>query len=165
MSDIAKAAGISRQALYLHFPSRADLLIATVRYLDEVLKVDDRLADSRAATDGDTRLGAFIAAWGGYIPQIYGVARALMAMQDSDPEARQAWTDRLSAIRHGCAAAVSALAADGALRADLTEEQGTDLLWSLLSVRMWEHLVRDCGWSQETYEAEILRVARLALIG
>jgi len=88
-----------------------------------------------------------------------------MAMQDSDPEARQAWSDRLTAIRHGCAAAVSALAADGALRADLTEGQGTDLLWSLLSVRMWEHLVRDCGWSQEAYEAEILRLARLALIG
>ncbi|MBL4878008.1 MAG: helix-turn-helix transcriptional regulator, partial [Hyphomonas sp.] len=26
MSDIAKAAGISRQAVYLHFPTRADLL-------------------------------------------------------------------------------------------------------------------------------------------
>ena len=28
MSDIAKAVGISRQALYLHYPNRADLLIA-----------------------------------------------------------------------------------------------------------------------------------------
>jgi AcrR family transcriptional regulator len=33
MSDIAKAVGISRQALYLHFPTRAALLIATTRHL------------------------------------------------------------------------------------------------------------------------------------
>lgn len=29
MTDIAKGAGISRQALYLHFATRAELLIAT----------------------------------------------------------------------------------------------------------------------------------------
>jgi AcrR family transcriptional regulator len=29
MSDIAKQTGISRQAVYLHFPTRAELLIAT----------------------------------------------------------------------------------------------------------------------------------------
>lgn len=35
ISDIAKAAGISRQAVYLHFPKRSDLLIAATRFLDE----------------------------------------------------------------------------------------------------------------------------------
>jgi len=49
MGDIAKAAGISRQALYLHFPARADLLIATTRYLDEVYDIESKLAPSRTA--------------------------------------------------------------------------------------------------------------------
>ena len=59
MSDIAKAAGISRQAVYLHFASRADLLVAATQYLDEVLEIDRRLAPSRAATSGVERLTYF----------------------------------------------------------------------------------------------------------
>lgn len=58
MSDIARAASISRQALYLHFPSRADLLVATTRYLDEVNKVEERLVPSRTARSGVERLDA-----------------------------------------------------------------------------------------------------------
>ncbi len=88
MSDIAKAAGISRQAVYLHYPSRAELLVALTHWMDQVHQVDQRLAASRSAPDGDTRLAAFITAWGGYIPEIYGVGRALMAMCPSDAEAR-----------------------------------------------------------------------------
>ena len=37
MEDIAQAAGISRQALYLHFNSRVALMIATVQYINETL--------------------------------------------------------------------------------------------------------------------------------
>jgi len=42
MADIAKAAGISRQALYLHFPTRVDLLVAMTRHLDAQNDIDDR---------------------------------------------------------------------------------------------------------------------------
>jgi AcrR family transcriptional regulator len=51
MSDIAKAVGISRQALYLHFPTRAALLIATTRHVDYVKNVDSRLEASRACAN------------------------------------------------------------------------------------------------------------------
>ena len=43
MADIAKVAGVSRQALYLHFPGRAELLIATTRHIDTVKNVDELL--------------------------------------------------------------------------------------------------------------------------
>ena len=164
MSDIAKAVGISRQALYLHFPTRAELLIATTRHIDEAKDIDGRLAASRAASTGRERLDAFVAAWGAYIPEIHGVGRALMAMQHSDPEASRAWADRMDAMRQGCAAAVAMLARDGDLRADLTETRATDLLWSILSVRVWEHLCLDCRWPQAAYLAEMKRLARAALL-
>lgn len=164
MSDIAKAAGISRQALYLHFPSRAELLVAVTRHLDAEKEIDARLAESRSAATGQARLAAFIAAWGNYIPEIRGVARALMAMAESDAEARAAWDDRMDAVRQGCAAAVAALARDGQLAPALNEARATDLLWGLLSVPLWIQLRETCGWSQEAYIAEMQRLAARALL-
>ena len=164
MSDIAKSSGISRQALYLHFPTRAELLVATTRHIDSVKNVDARLAPSRAAISGHERLTTFINAWGGYIPEIYGMSVALRAMRANDAEAAAAWDDRMQAVRHGCAAAVQALAADKMLRPDLNEDVATDLLWTLLSVENWEQLVRDCGWSQKDYESQIGRLAEAALL-
>ena len=52
MGDIASAAGVSRQAVYLHFATRADLLIATTHYVDEVNDVAGRLVASRTAASG-----------------------------------------------------------------------------------------------------------------
>lgn len=164
MSDIARAAGVSRQALYLHFPSRADLLVATTRHVDEAKDIDARLAPSREAQSGTERLSRFIEAWGDYIPEIHGVARALMAMQDSDEEARQAWSDRMQAVRHGCEAAVAAIAAEGRLTDTMDRTTATDLLWTLLSVRNWEQLVRECGWTQDRYITEMQRLAARTLL-
>lgn len=163
MSDIAKSAGISRQAVYLHFPTRAELLIATTRHIDAVKDVDGRLAAIRAAATGPMRLDAYIEAWGNYIPEIHGVARALMAMQDSDDEARAAWDDRMQAVRDGCRAAVEALKADDLLAPELSAKQATDLLWILLSVGNWEQLTRDCGWPQARYIATMKSLARNTL--
>ncbi|WP_245897201.1 TetR/AcrR family transcriptional regulator [Roseobacter denitrificans] len=153
MSDIAKAAGISRQALYLHFQSRADLLIAATRHLDTIKDVDARMAASRAAATGQARLTAFVKAWGDYIPEIYQCALALRAMRADDPEAAAALDDRMQAVREGCAAAVAALDTDAALRPELSKETATDIIWTMLSVETWEQLTQQCGWAQDQYIA------------
>lgn len=164
MSDVAKAAGISRQALYLHFPNRADLLIATVRYLDQLNNVDKGLAPSRAAASGIERLELYIAAWGNYVPKIYGNARALIAMKDTDDAVAATWEDRQQAIRHGCEAAIKALKKDGTLSPDHTVKQATDILWMLVSIQNWEHLTKTCGWSQKRYVETTTRMAKTLLV-
>ena len=164
MSDIAKAVGISRQALYLHYPTRAELLIATTKHIDTVKKVDQRLELSRAAGSGLERLHFFIKAWGGYIPEIHGMSVALRDMRKNDKAAAEAWDDRMQAVRHGCQAAVRAIAKDGKLRSDLTEQVATDILWTLLTVENWEKLVLDCAWSQSAYEDKMIELAEIALL-
>lgn len=163
MSDIAKEAGVSRQAVYLHFPNRADLLVATTRYIDDVKDVEGRLAESRAAT-GRARLDAFIEAWGNYIPEIYGAGRALIALSDTDTEAAAAWGDRMRDVRQGCAAAISALSDAGDLTPTLSHNKATDALWTLLSVRNWEQLTQTCGWSQTEYLTHTKRIAHAVLV-
>jgi len=160
MTDIARAAGISRQALYLHFATRAELLIAATHYLDEIKGSDDRLAPSRSAQSGLERLDAFIEAWGGYMPEVYGMAKALMAMSDSDEAADTAWRQRMQDMREGCEAAIEDLDRDGMLALAFTREQATDLLWTMLSVRSWEQLTVDCRWSQSDYTRSLKHAAR-----
>ncbi|MDF1735930.1 MAG: TetR/AcrR family transcriptional regulator [Minwuia sp.] len=164
MSDIASTVGISRQALYLHFPNRADLLVAASRHVDDKNDIEGRLVPSRTAKTGRERLAAWIGAFGNYIPIIHGVAKALLAMKDTDTAAMTAWNDRMQAVRQGCAAAVDALEADGDLFDGLTSEEATDWLWMLVSVRNWEHLCRECGWSQARYIEVMQQTAARTLI-
>ncbi len=164
MTDIAKRARLSRQAVYLHFATRAELLIAATYYLDELNGVEDRLKASRAARSGDERLGAFIEAWGNYIPEMYGVGKALLAMKDSDREAAEAWDKRMQDMREGCAAAIDALHRDNTLSPDLSPDVATDVLWTLLSVRNWELLTLECGWPQAAYIERLSTLARRILV-
>jgi len=164
MSDIATAVGISRQALYLHYPTRAELLIATTKHIDKVKKVNQRLELSRAAGSGIERLHFFIKAWGGYIPEIHGISVALRNMRENDKAAAEAWDERMQAVRHGCQAAVKAIEKDGKLKSDLSEQVATDILWTLLTVENWEKLVLDCTWSQSEYEIKMIELAEIALL-
>jgi len=164
MSDIAKRAGITRQALYLYFGTRADLLVAITRYLDEIKRTEERLGPSRAAQTGTERLDAFIEAWGGYIPEIYGVAKALLAMKDTDAAAAKAWKQRMWDMREGCEAAIDALERDGMLSPNHSPDQATDILWTMLSVRNWEQLTVECGWPQERYVRTLKSLARRVFV-
>jgi AcrR family transcriptional regulator len=164
MGDIAKAAGISRQAVYLHFASRTELLVAATRHLDQVLDVDRRLAPSRAAISGAERLNLFIECWGNYIPDIYGVAKALMLAQGTDEAAAAAWKDRMLAMRDGCRAAIEALHADGALAPEWTPDAAIDALWTMLLVPNWEHLTIECGWSTQQYVDRMKTLARRTFV-
>lgn len=159
MTDVAKAAGISRQALYLHFRTRTELLVATTLHLDQLKNRDTRLAPVRAATTGMDRLRLWVRAWAGYIPEIHGLACALMTQADRDPEAAAAWAARMKDMHQGCRAAVDMLARDGILRPDLSPDRAADLLWMLLSVRNWEALCGDRGWSQADYATLMERLA------
>jgi AcrR family transcriptional regulator len=100
MRDIADAASLSRQAVYDHFDSRTKLLVATTHYVDEVRGLRERRRRFQAATSGVERLEAYVEFWGNYIPEVYGMARALLASRETDEAAAAAWDDRMSAVRN-----------------------------------------------------------------
>ena len=164
MSDIAKRAGISRQALYLHFKTRAELLIEATFYFDDLKGTEEQLAPSRAATTGVERLDAYMRAWGAYLPVLYGIAKAFLLMIESDEEAKAAWTQRMQDMREGCEAAILALKRDDCLTDLYTVEEATDLLWTMMSVRNWEQLTQDCGWSAERYTENLILMAEATFV-
>lgn len=164
MSDIAALAGISRQALYLHFASRAELLIATTHYGDRLKGLSERLRRWDAATSGVERLDAFVEFWGNYIPEIYGIARALLAVRESDEAAATAWNERMDAVRSGCRISIEALERDGMLAPVWNREQAVDLLWSMLSIRTWEQLTSECGWTHSEYVERMQILVKRAFV-
>ena len=160
MLEIANRAGVSRQTVYIHFRNRSDLLIATTHYADQILHVDERLKKSRASTAGLDRLDAYVEFWGNYLPQIYGLAKALLLLRETDDAAAAAWSDRMMAMKDGCRAAIEAIERDGMLAREWTSSEATDLLWILLSPRNWELLYVDCSYSSAQYIARIQTLAR-----
>ncbi len=151
MADIAQATGVSRQAVYLHFPSRGELMIAAVRHLDDVYGLDEEVKRFREAQTGIEVLETFIEFWGNYIPKIYGVAKALMAVRETDEAAAAAWRDRMESVRSGCRRTIETVEYEGLLSPNWTVDEAVDLMWTMLSIENWEKLTVECGWTQQSY--------------
>jgi AcrR family transcriptional regulator len=151
VEDVARAVGISRQAVYLHFGSRAGLLIATVRYVDEAKNLNDRLQKMNTAANGAEVLEAFVDFWGNYLPEIHGPAKALLAVRETDKDAAAALADRMQALRQGCRSVVNCLVRDRMLAPQWNADRAVDALYAMSSVSVWEDLTIECGWSQAEY--------------
>jgi AcrR family transcriptional regulator len=164
MSDVAGAAGVSRQAVYDHFGSRADLMVATVRHGDEVLGLDERLRRYRAATGGTERLGAFVEFWGNYVPEIHGIARALLSSRENDEAVAAAWDDRMGVVYEACRDIVERLHREGTLASGWSLDEAADVLWTMLSIRNWESLVLERGWSVRRYVGRMRDLTRRAFV-
>lgn len=134
IEDIAQAAGVSRQAVYLHFGSRAELLIATTHYLDETLQGARKLQQACCAEPATAALEALVETWTKYIPEIYGLAKVLMTMRDTDKAAAAAWDDRMKALYDGCLFVIKRLDEEGVLSPEWSVDKGTDLILSLIHI-------------------------------
>lgn len=164
VEDIARAAGVSRQAVYLHFGSRAGLLTATARYLDQQMDHPSRSRPIFEAKNGEEALEAFVQFWSGYLLDIYGLAKALLLAKESDEAAAAAWTDRMEALYEKCRWVIGRIEADYLLADGWTTTEATDFMWSLIAVDMWEHLTLEKGWSQEQYTRRILQSLKAVLL-
>jgi len=165
MAEVARAARVSRQALYLHFADRAALFTAVVRHADELRGLPDALKRIVDAPRGTAAVMEMVALQARLNPVIWPVARALDAVRRRDEAADRSWRDRLEHRWQGCRAMVTRLAAEGVLRAGLDPDVATDLLWTLTSLRMWEDLVLDRSWSADEYRERVGALVLSALTG
>lgn len=147
VSQIATAVGMSRQTVYLHFGSRGGLLIALVRRADQRHEIKEAFDAALALPDPYARLTATLATWLDFVPTIYPVARDLIRLRDSDPEAAAAWDDRMTDLRSWLAVLTRSLNDDGALQDHWTPEAAAAHLWAHSSVQVWGLLTTECGWS------------------
>jgi AcrR family transcriptional regulator len=155
MSEIGKAADVSRQAVYLHFADRGDMFVALVQYADEKRGLAQELERIRNAPSGIAALRAMVSMQARTNPDIWPLARAADAVRRTDDAVERAWQDRLRDRHRGCKSIVNRLEKDGTLRKDMRAEVAVDLLWTITSLRTWEDLVLQRKWKPPQYEEYI----------
>jgi AcrR family transcriptional regulator len=162
LADVAKAARVSRQALYLHFKDRAALFLAVAQHADDKRGLPAAIRRLQQATTGVEALRSMAATRAALNPEIWPLARILDGVRREDPAAEVILQQRRVGRLGACRLIVEQLARDGSLRADLEPAIAADLLWALTSLRTWEDLVLVRGWTAAQYEerlgAVLLRV-------
>ena len=162
LEDIAQQAGVSRQAIYLHFGSRVGLMVATVQYVDEAAGFLERTKFVREAENSLIALDRFVAFWADYWPGISDLAKMLLAVRDTDPAAAAAWADRMDALWNICHSLAKWIKRDGKLDPIWTTKTAADLLWMMI-LQAGESLCVERGWEKEDYVERLQYTLRRAL--
>ncbi|MEW6706043.1 MAG: TetR/AcrR family transcriptional regulator [Pseudomonadota bacterium] len=163
--DLAAAAGLSRQMLYVLFRSRAGLLMAMVDHLDARSGAGERLASLRTSMPPAQAFEPYLRAWFDYLPEVLPVARALSAAAArGDADAAAAWGSRLAKLRAGFTLITRAFHAAGVLKAGWTPETAADWILALTHVDLWQHLVVEAGWKPAVHIDRIVATLRETLL-
>lgn len=164
LGEIAREAGVSRQALYLHFDNRVAFAVAVAQFVDETFGLDEALGPTRAATTGPALLRAHARFVAKYNERIQKVVRMADALRQTDGEMAVPWNDRLAQRRAGGRTLAQKLAEWGVLSDAWTVETAGDWVCALSSVKLWEELVLDLGWSRERFARSLERQLTAALL-
>lgn len=147
MSEVAAAAGVTRQLLYFHFDSRTALLVELSRLIDVQVRTPQLQATIDTATDAVEALRAAVLVQATIKPSLHGVAASLELLRPVDEGAAAACREREDARLARCRAVIDRLAVEGRLAPDWTPGAAAELFWSMTSLRAWEDLVRRARWS------------------
>lgn len=164
MVEIAKAARLSRQGVYLHFANRTDLMLALVRHAHEKLGAAKRLRKLHESRTGLAALRAWVSLQAQMNPKVWPVARSLEIVRRSDRAAEGGWQDRQQHRFEECRRIVARINREGSLKEGVTPEVAADVLWGITSLRAWEELVLERGWTATQYEKRVTRLLCAALI-
>lgn len=164
MDQIAAAAGLSRQALYLHFKSKTDLLLALLDEIGDRYGLPARIGRVFTASTSVEALNELVSMHIAYDSRIYEVARILRGVRREEQATGAAWADRMTRRRLGYRRVVEWLANDDMLDEALTTDDATDLVWSLLSPDFYEYLAVDAGWAPDHYEAQVRTLLHRTLL-
>lgn len=164
MRQVAERAGLSRQALYLHFEDRTSLFLEVSRLADSTLRTPAR---QRRIEEAPTARDAFreaiaLQAW--LKPRLKGVATALDVLRRSDPAADAAWQEREHARLERCEQVIRRVHDDGELASGWDVSTAARCFWAVTSQGVWDDLAMDQGWTTSQYRTHITALLETALL-
>ena len=163
MVDVARAAEVSRQAAYLHFGDRGELLVALVDRIDKEMELERWFGTVRDAPTAAKAIEAWAFMQTQRNPRIAELARALDTTCHGDGAAAAAWRSRMQNRLEGARQIVDRLAREEKLHPSWPREKAAILLAELVNIRVWDDLVCDAGVDEGDYVAMITSAALSAL--
>lgn len=151
MTEVARRAGVTRRAVYLHFPTRTDLVNALFDHVAAAEQLEDSTRSVWEAADGAAALDEWARHLARYHPRLIPLARAIDQVYRTDPDADRHRERVVQAQRSNCERLVSRLEAEGRLAPPWSAETATDMLWALISTDVIEKLIVERGWSPERF--------------
>lgn len=164
MAEIGKAAGVSRQAVYLHFTNRVGLLIDLVDHINQRIGLGELLERVRSAPTGRAALEAMMDAHATYHHQVMGVFRVLEIARHHDPEVGAAWTEQMSRRLEDHRRVIRRIAEDGELAEGWDVESAATYFFTTTLHWVWEELITQGGWSVEEARDRLTLAVSRALI-
>jgi AcrR family transcriptional regulator len=164
LEAVAKKAGVSRQAIYLHFASKADLLTALhLRiYETDVVPALERHPIWAAPTALDA-LDASISVDAEVASKVWRIHEALVVARRHHEEVDATLRPREAERYQEYVRLGRWLKRDGELPPHLRVATFADILWGLLSLGTFQNLVVERGWSVERFVAWVRSTVRLQL--
>lgn len=164
IADIAAKAGVSRQAVYLHFGDRTSLLVALGDHVDVSFGRDRLRAHVFGAPSGVESLRRWVQTMSWYTAKIDTVSRILELAAESDEALAAVWKDRMTGRRGHVRRIAERIAAEGQLADGWTAEAAADLIFAVTLPGPWRVLTSVVGWSNERYADEITGLLELSLL-
>jgi 5-amino-6-(D-ribitylamino)uracil---L-tyrosine 4-hydroxyphenyl transferase len=149
ITAVAERAGVTRRALYLHFPTRAELIGAIYDHVAAAEGLAASLGQVWHAPTAAAALDQWASHLARYHTRVLAVDRAVQRTLCDDPDA-VAHRARVSAEKlAGCQRLAGRLAGEGELAPGWTAGSASDMLYALSSSDVIEALTNDRGWSEE----------------
>ncbi len=164
MSQVATRAGVSRQALYLHFADRTTLLLEASRLADRKYRTPDRQRRIDEAPSGREALRKAVALQAHIKPLLLPMIIALGVLRRSDAAAEIAWQERDQARLERCRQVADRLENESLLRPGLSTDAAAAMIWVATSSAAWEDLVLSCGWTAQRWTDETVALLEAGLL-
>jgi AcrR family transcriptional regulator len=152
LAAVAKSAGVSRQAIYLHFPSKAELLTELHLHIfaTDVVPAVQRHPVTNAMTAWEA-IDATITSNVEVVARIWRIHEALTMARRQYPEVDQTLRPREKERYDELLGLGHRLEREGGLPPTIGVGLFADMMWGLLNVGTYYNLVIERGWSLEQY--------------
>ena len=164
LAEIAKGAGVSRQALYLHFGDRSGLFVALVDHVDLSLGSTEIRAHVFGAPSGAETLRRWVEALSWYTGKIDRLTQILEWGQYEDEALAAGWRNRMNRRRDMILGVAERIADEGRLAEGWTTAEAADLIYAITMPGPWRELTREVGWSEEEYAERVWRLLQSSLL-
>lgn len=164
MSAVADLAGVSRRAIYLHFPSRSELVAALFPFVTEEEGLQESMEHVWKSPDSVAALDAWARHISRFHPRVMAVTKAVEQVYRHDADAAMHRELYLQDQMTACIKLASWLEHEGRLAAGWTATSASHVLWALISVEMLERLLIELRWSTDQFALHLAHILKATFV-